>query len=194
MQASCGPLSPSRLQGVGHRQPAAKLRPHPLRELHSPCCWWCTGSASVLDPLQHLLQGIEPEIRTYNTVIIACNMSGQAQEALKVYERMLAAGAQPTATTYTALISAYGKNGQLDKALQIFQDMVRHGPAGLQRTGEQHRRTAAHSVPAQIQVSPGRCTPRARLRFVTYNGPDLASVFALCRGASSCQRYVSNVL
>lgn len=54
-------------------------------------------------------------------MIIACNMSGQAQEALRIYERMLAAGAQPTATTYTALISAYGKNGQLDKALQIFQ-------------------------------------------------------------------------
>jgi pentatricopeptide repeat protein len=54
-------------------------------------------------------------------VIIACNMSGQAQEALRIYERMLAAGAQPTATTYTALISAYGKNGQLEKALQIFQ-------------------------------------------------------------------------
>ncbi len=70
------------------------------------------------------LQGIEPEIRTYNTVIIACNMSGQAQEALKVYERMLTAGALPTATTYTALISAYGKNGQLDRALQIFEDMV----------------------------------------------------------------------
>jgi pentatricopeptide repeat protein len=69
-------------------------------------------------------QGIEPEIRTYNTVIIACNMSGQAQEALKVYERMLTAGALPTATTYTALISAYGKNGQLDRALQIFEDMV----------------------------------------------------------------------
>ena len=69
-------------------------------------------------------QGIEPEIRTYNTVIIACNMSGQAQEALKVYERMLRAGADPTATTYTALISAYGKNGQLDRALQIFEDMV----------------------------------------------------------------------
>ena len=51
-------------------------------------------------------------------------MSGQAQEALKVYERMLTAGALPTATTYTALISAYGKNGQLDRALQIFEDMV----------------------------------------------------------------------
>ncbi len=67
------------------------------------------------------MQGIDPEIRTYNTVIIACNMSSQAQEALRVYKRMLAVGAQPTATTYTALISAYGKIGQLERALQIFQ-------------------------------------------------------------------------
>ena len=67
------------------------------------------------------VQGIDPEIRTYNTVIIACNMSSQAQEALRVYKRMLAVGAQPTATTYTALISAYGKIGQLERALQIFQ-------------------------------------------------------------------------
>ena len=132
---------------------------------------------AVLDALE--AQGIEPEIRTYNTgapgparaaesghrggrrhllcpgrmssplcmprsvspwqlpcsvltrclhrphplpcaVIIACNMSGQAQEALRIYERMLQAGAQPTATTYTALISAYGKNGQLDKALDAY--------------------------------------------------------------------------
>ena len=52
----------------------------------------------------YFVQGIEPEVRTFNTVIIACNMSGQAAEALKVYERMLNVGAQPTATTYTALI------------------------------------------------------------------------------------------
>lgn len=89
-------------------------------KVHCHCTWCLVASSHVL----LTLQGIEPEIRTYNTVIIACNMSGQAQEALKVYERMLRAGADPTATTYTALISAYGKNGQLDRALQIFEDMV----------------------------------------------------------------------
>ena len=52
-------------------------------------------------------------MRTYNTIINACNRSGQAGAALKVYQRMLADGAQPTATTYTALISAYGKTGQV---------------------------------------------------------------------------------
>ena len=52
-------------------------------------------------------------MRTYNTIISACNRSGQPEHALRVYERMLADGAQPTATTYTALISAYGKTGKV---------------------------------------------------------------------------------
>ena len=75
-------------------------------------------SAALLTPA---LLPPSPPLPLPAPVIIACNMSGQAQEALRIYERMLQAGAQPTATTYTALISAYGKNGQLDKALQIFQ-------------------------------------------------------------------------
>jgi hypothetical protein len=29
-------------------------------------------------------QGLEPEARTFNTIIIACNMCGQPQEALRV--------------------------------------------------------------------------------------------------------------
>ena len=59
------------------------------------------------------LQGTKPEVRTYNTIINACNRSGQPEHALKVYERMIADGTQPTATTYTALISAYGKTGKV---------------------------------------------------------------------------------
>jgi pentatricopeptide repeat domain-containing protein 1 len=61
-------------------------------------------------------QGTKPEVRTYNTIISACNRSGQPESALAVYERMLADGAQPTATTYTALISAYGKTGKVSSS------------------------------------------------------------------------------
>ena len=61
-------------------------------------------------------QGVEPVLRTYNTLIIACNMCGQPREAMAVYKRMLDEGYSPNATTYNALISAYGKAGQLDKA------------------------------------------------------------------------------
>ena len=63
----------------------------------------------------HFVQGTKPEVRTYNTIINACNRSGQPEHALKVYERMIADGTQPTATTYTALISAYGKTGKASR-------------------------------------------------------------------------------
>ena len=59
------------------------------------------------------MQGIKPEVRTYNTIINACNRSGQPEAAMQVYERMVADGMQPSATTYTALISAYGKAGKV---------------------------------------------------------------------------------
>ena len=54
-------------------------------------------------------------LRTYNTLIIACNMCNQPREAMAVYKRMLDEGYTPNATTYNALISAHGKAGQLDK-------------------------------------------------------------------------------
>ncbi len=65
-------------------------------------------------------------LRTYNTLIIACNMCGQPREAMAVYKRMLDEGYSPNATTYNALISAYGKAGQLDK--------VRHPVASINFT------------------------------------------------------------
>jgi pentatricopeptide repeat protein len=65
------------------------------------------------------MQGVEPVLRTYNTLIIACNMCGQPREAMAVYKRMLDEGYSPNATTYNALISAYGKAGQLDKVLRL---------------------------------------------------------------------------
>lgn len=65
------------------------------------------------------LQGVEPVLRTYNTLIIACNMCNQPREAMAVHRRMLNEGFTPNATTYNALISAYGKAGQLDKVMEV---------------------------------------------------------------------------
>ena len=65
------------------------------------------------------LQGVEPVLRTYNTLIIACNMCNQPREAMAVHRRMLHEGYTPNATTYNALISAYGKAGQLDKVMEV---------------------------------------------------------------------------
>lgn len=58
-------------------------------------------------------------LRTYNTLIIACNMCNQPREAMAVHRRMLDEGYTPNATTYNALISAYGKAGQLDKVMEV---------------------------------------------------------------------------
>lgn len=60
-----------------------------------------------------------PALRTYNTLIIACNMCNQPREALTVYQELLAENFMPNSTTYNALISAYGKLGQLDKVLEV---------------------------------------------------------------------------
>lgn len=60
-------------------------------------------------------------LRTYNTLIIACNMCNQPREAMAVHRRMLNEGYTPNATTYNALISAYGKAGQLDKVMEVRQ-------------------------------------------------------------------------
>ena len=65
------------------------------------------------------MQGLEPVLRTYNTLIIACNMCNQPREAMAVYKRMLDEGYTPNATTYNALISAHGKAGQLDQVMEV---------------------------------------------------------------------------
>eukprot|EP00878_Enallax_costatus_P029882 GHUV01032448.1.p1 GENE.GHUV01032448.1~~GHUV01032448.1.p1 ORF type:complete len:102 (+),score=30.26 GHUV01032448.1:275-580(+) len=75
---------------------------------------------TAVSPAAHVLQGIQPEVRTYNTIITACNKSGKPEQGLKIYERMVAAGVKASATTYTALISAYGKQGMVEKAMEIF--------------------------------------------------------------------------
>jgi pentatricopeptide repeat protein len=59
------------------------------------------------------MQGIEPVTRTFNTLMIACNTSGQWQEALQVFNKMISAGHAPNTTTFNALISAYSKVGCL---------------------------------------------------------------------------------
>jgi len=72
-------------------------------------------------------QGVVPALRTYNTLIIACNMCNQPREALSVYQQLLSENLQPNSTTCNALISAHGKLGQLDKVLEVYKDMVWKG-------------------------------------------------------------------
>ena len=70
------------------------------------------------------MQGVTPALRTFNTVIIACNVCNQPLKALSVYEEMGKEGLEANSTTCNALISAYGKLGQLEEALSVYKDMV----------------------------------------------------------------------
>jgi pentatricopeptide repeat domain-containing protein 1 len=99
-----------------HTNTAIHPPPPPL----SPCL--PAASACLMCP-----QGVEPALRTYNTLIIACNMCQQPREALAVYQQLLASNVAPNSTTYNALISAYGKLGQLDKVLDVFKQMCWRG-------------------------------------------------------------------
>ena len=76
---------------------------------------------------QTTVQGVAPVLRTYNTLVIACNMCSQPREALAVHATLLAEGFAPNSTTCNALISAHGKLGALDKALEVLQGMVWKG-------------------------------------------------------------------
>lgn len=80
---------------------------------------WCLSECC-----HALLQGVPPVTRTYNTLMIACNTSGQWQQALEVHKEMRAAGHMLNTTSYNALISAHSKSGHLDQVLSTYRSMV----------------------------------------------------------------------
>ena len=75
---------------------------------------------SVCSPLQ----GVPPVTRTFNTLMIACNTSGQWQQALEVHREMRSGGHALNTTSYNALISAHSKSGHLDQVLATYRSMV----------------------------------------------------------------------
>ena len=112
------------------------------------------------DPAMRSVQAVVPETRTYNTIINACNRSGQPDEGYKVYERMLREGAVPSATTYTALISAYGKIGKVGK--QAWCSSVQ-GLAGEYRVHNAHRKKQQCPVPPSTHGQAGLVVAQSRI-------------------------------
>jgi pentatricopeptide repeat domain-containing protein 1 len=78
----------------------------------------------LIEGCHAMLQGVPPVTRTYNTLMIACNTSGQWQQALEVHKEMRAAGHMLNTTSYNALISAHSKSGHLDQVLSTYRSMV----------------------------------------------------------------------
>lgn len=131
-------------------QPYTQIRPykiylvlHQPRNTHNLHRFCPHLSAQVIDAMN--ASNTKPVTRTYNTLMIACNTSGQWQEALNVYSEMVRMGHTPNTTTYNALISAHSKAGRFEK--------VRSEPGALcSPTGlgcalwPGHTDTAPHSV------------------------------------------------
>ena len=88
------------------------------------------------DPWPAGLQGLQPEVRTYNTAIIACNMCGQPHEALKVscLQTCLKGG-----TSAPALMDAHwtirsaGLNVWQTQKLSYHHMLLRAGPLSCRR-------------------------------------------------------------
>ena len=61
----------------------------------------------------------------YNMVIGACEVAGQALEAMKVFEMMVADGVRPSTSTMAVVIQALQKGGHWMKAMDLYHSMPR---------------------------------------------------------------------
>jgi pentatricopeptide repeat protein len=64
--------------------------------------------------------GVLPNTITYNTLITACAIGGQWEEAVRVFKEMRAAGVPADTITYSTLIEATANSGKMDVALQFY--------------------------------------------------------------------------
>ncbi|KAG6742529.1 hypothetical protein POTOM_053401 [Populus tomentosa] len=71
--------------------------------------------------------GLRPDIITYNTLISACSRASNLDEAVNVFDDMVAHHCEPDLWTYNAMISVYGRCGLSGKAEQLFNDLESRG-------------------------------------------------------------------
>lgn len=85
----------------------------PMRPSSPPftCCRSC--------PPLPAAQGVAPALRTFNTLVIACNACDRPYEALAVHAELVAAGFAPNSTTCNALVAAHARLGQVDRVLEV---------------------------------------------------------------------------
>ena len=108
--------------------------------------WVCLDTQSTLfrflPPLSHVQvkqtvrwlqamkdQGIEPNGKSYNSVIKACAHGGQVEEAVKWLQAMQDQGIKPDVKSYNSVITACAKGGQVTQAVQWLQAMQDQGIA-----------------------------------------------------------------
>ncbi len=55
---------------------------------------------------------MEPNTRSFNALMSACERGGEPDRALEVFRKIERSAQQPTAVTYNTLLSALGKAGR----------------------------------------------------------------------------------
>lgn len=72
----------------------------------------CGGLPKALDMLKEMRsRGLAPDVITYNTLINACSVSAQVEEAERLFQDMQARGLKPNVVTYSTLITSHARAG-----------------------------------------------------------------------------------
>ncbi|KAL5053063.1 hypothetical protein RYX36_033745 [Vicia faba] len=63
------------------------------------------------------VNGVAPDLYTYNTLITCCRRSSLYDEAVKVFDQIKMAGFFPDRVTYNALVDVFAKSRRPEEAL-----------------------------------------------------------------------------
>ncbi|CAD6339957.1 unnamed protein product [Miscanthus lutarioriparius] len=88
----------------------------------------CLAAGVALDLLSEVRQsGLRPDVITYNTLISACSQSSNLEDAVTVFEEMIASECRPDLWTYNAMVSVHGRCGKAEEAERLFRELVEKG-------------------------------------------------------------------
>ena len=75
------------------------------------------------------MQGVEPNVITYTTLIKACTNAGASQAAVEVFYMMDAVGVKADLQAYNALMAVFSKEPNWEKCWSVLAAMRRAGIA-----------------------------------------------------------------
>uniref|UniRef100_A0A0E0DYB7 Pentatricopeptide repeat-containing protein-mitochondrial domain-containing protein n=1 Tax=Oryza meridionalis TaxID=40149 RepID=A0A0E0DYB7_9ORYZ len=88
----------------------------------------CLAAGVALELLHEVRQaGLRPDAITYNTLISACSQGSNLDDAVAVFEDMIASECRPDLWTYNAMVSVHGRCGKAQEAELMFKELVEKG-------------------------------------------------------------------
>ncbi|KAM1316592.1 hypothetical protein ACFX13_020351 [Malus domestica] len=73
------------------------------------------------------VDGPEPDIFTYNIMILSFGRAGKVHEAVTIFEHLENSDCKPDIISYNSVINCLGKNGDVDEAHMRFKEMQEKG-------------------------------------------------------------------